>query len=69
MITLEFVPNEDRVSPPTAATLSMMMLATTPAGDAYTLQQYQAMFRRAGFGRCEMLEAPNSPQRVIRTEA
>jgi hypothetical protein len=32
----ELVPNPDRVTPPTAAAFSMMMLATTPAGDAYT---------------------------------
>jgi predicted methyltransferase len=30
----EFVPNPDRLTPPTAAAFSMMMLATTPAGDA-----------------------------------
>ena len=34
---LEFVPNEDRVSPPMAASFSLTMLATTTAGDAYTL--------------------------------
>ena len=35
-VTLEFVPNEDRVSPPMPAGFSMIMLTTTPAGDAYT---------------------------------
>ena len=35
-LTLEFVPNEDRISPPEAAGFSMMMLAGTPSGDAYT---------------------------------
>jgi len=48
-ITLEFVPNEDRVSPPTAATFSLTMLAVTDAGDAYTFREYEAMFRNAGF--------------------
>ena len=28
-ITLEFVPNEDRVSPPTPAAFSLVMLAST----------------------------------------
>jgi 2-polyprenyl-3-methyl-5-hydroxy-6-metoxy-1,4-benzoquinol methylase len=36
-VTLEFVPNEDRVTPPISAAFSMIMLATTRAGDAYTL--------------------------------
>jgi hypothetical protein len=35
-LTLEFVPNEDRISPPEAAGFSMMMLAGTRSGDAYT---------------------------------
>jgi len=33
--TLEFVPNEDRVSPPIPAAFSMVMLASTVAGDLY----------------------------------
>lgn len=33
-VTLDFVPQEDRVSPPTAAAFALMMLATNPAGDA-----------------------------------
>src|SRR5207245_8985260 len=40
-ITLEFVPNEDGVSPPTAAAFSLIMLAGTDAGDAYTFSQYE----------------------------
>ena len=35
-VTLEFVPNEDRVTPPEVAGFSMVMLVGTPAGDAYT---------------------------------
>src|ERR1019366_2944441 len=48
--TLEFVPNEDRVSPPMPAAFSMTMLASTPAGDAYTLSELTAMYHDAGFG-------------------
>src|SRR6185503_6104382 len=33
---VEFIPNDDRVSPPDAATFALVMLATTPAGDAFT---------------------------------
>lgn len=46
---VEFVPNEDRVSPPAAATFALVMLATTPAGDAYTFVEYADMLHRAGF--------------------
>ena len=39
VVMLEFVPNEDRVSPPMAAAFKLTMLAGTPAGDAYTLRR------------------------------
>ncbi|MBV8207165.1 MAG: methyltransferase domain-containing protein [Acidobacteria bacterium] len=50
----EFIPNPDRISPPTTAAFSMMMLATTPAGDAYTLAEYEQMLHNAGFSRSEL---------------
>ena len=34
--TVEFVPNDDRITPPMAAGFSMMMLGSTESGDAYT---------------------------------
>jgi 2-polyprenyl-3-methyl-5-hydroxy-6-metoxy-1,4-benzoquinol methylase len=46
---LEFVPNEDRVSPPMAAAFAMQMLGATPAGDVYTLADLNAMLKAAGF--------------------
>jgi 2-polyprenyl-3-methyl-5-hydroxy-6-metoxy-1,4-benzoquinol methylase len=48
-VTLEFVPNEDRVTPPTEAAFALVMLGTTPAGDAYTFPEFERMFRNAGF--------------------
>jgi 2-polyprenyl-3-methyl-5-hydroxy-6-metoxy-1,4-benzoquinol methylase len=47
---LEFVPNDDRISPPAAATFAMQMLGDTPSGDAYTLRELTAMLNAAGFG-------------------
>ena len=44
---LEFVPNEDRVTPPMAAAFSLTMLATTRAGDAYTFGELSSMYREA----------------------
>ena len=51
---LDFVPNEDRISPAVPAQFSLMMLATTPSGDAYTYPQYQTILRKAGFSRTEL---------------
>jgi 2-polyprenyl-3-methyl-5-hydroxy-6-metoxy-1,4-benzoquinol methylase len=64
-VTLEFVPNEDRVSPPTAAAFSMVMLGTTEAGDAYTLSEYDRMFQNAGFARNELHPLTPFPGSVI----
>ena len=65
VVTLEFVPNEDRVSPAIAATFSMVMLGTTAAGDAYTFSEYDRMFRSAGFNSNEIHPLPLSPGQVI----
>ena len=64
-VTLEFAPNEDRISPPALATFGLVMLASTGAGDAYTVGDYDQMFRNAGFARSEMHQLTKSPQRVI----
>ncbi len=47
-VTLEFVPDETRVAPPAAATFPLVMLSSTPAGDAYTFSEYDEMFRAGG---------------------
>ena len=52
--TVDFVPNEDRVSPPTPAGFALTMLATTECGDAYTFAEFDRMFRNAGFARSEL---------------
>jgi SAM-dependent methyltransferase len=63
--TLEFVPNEDRVSPPMPAAFSMTMLATTPAGDAYTFRELAEMHERAGFSAASAHAIPKSPHTVV----
>jgi 2-polyprenyl-3-methyl-5-hydroxy-6-metoxy-1,4-benzoquinol methylase len=65
VVTTEFVPNEDRVSPPQAAAFSLTMLANTAAGDAYTFSQLDQMFRNAGFSASELHENPRSLDQVI----
>jgi cyclopropane fatty-acyl-phospholipid synthase-like methyltransferase len=64
VVTLEFVPNEDRVTPAAAATWAINMLITTPAGDAYTFAEYVDMFRKAGFSSNALMRVPG-PQALI----
>ena len=52
---LDFIPNPDRVSPPTAAAFSMIMLVNTPSGDAYTFAEIESMAKNGGFSRIELV--------------
>ena len=62
---LEFVPNEDRVSPPMSAGFALTMLVSTASGDAYTFQEYASMYREAGFTRVTSQAVPNGPHTVV----
>jgi SAM-dependent methyltransferase len=62
---IEFVPNEDRVSPPDGALFAMRMLGTTVSGDAYTCQEIDRMLRDAGFGPSEARSLHPAPQQLI----
>ncbi|HUJ31733.1 MAG TPA: class I SAM-dependent methyltransferase [Candidatus Acidoferrum sp.] len=65
VVTVGFVANEDRVTPPRAAAFSLIMLGTTRGGDAYTHSEYDRMFRNAGFSRNELRPMPMGPQSLI----
>ncbi|HEY5403861.1 MAG TPA: class I SAM-dependent methyltransferase [Pyrinomonadaceae bacterium] len=67
-VTLEFVPNDDRVTPPEAATFSMMMLTSTPSGDAYTFAELEKMAANAGFSKSTVHPLPPSIQTVVISE-
>jgi ubiquinone/menaquinone biosynthesis C-methylase UbiE len=67
-VTLEFIPNEDRVTPPDTAGFSMMMLTSTPAGDAYTFPELERMFANAGFSRSTFHPLPPTIQQVVISE-
>jgi ubiquinone/menaquinone biosynthesis C-methylase UbiE len=67
-VTLEFVPNEDRISPPDSAGFSVLMLATTPSGDAYTFSELEKMFANAGFSHSTLHALPPTFQQVVVSE-
>jgi ubiquinone/menaquinone biosynthesis C-methylase UbiE len=64
-VTLEFVPNDDRVTPAETAAFSMIMLSSTPHGDAYTFTELERMFDDAGFTRSAHFRVPPLPESVI----
>jgi hypothetical protein len=61
----EFVPSSDRISPPTAAAFSMMVLAATPSGDAYTFAELERMSKDAGFERAELASQEIGINRLV----
>jgi ubiquinone/menaquinone biosynthesis C-methylase UbiE len=63
-VTLEFCPNDDRVTPLTPARFAITMLQSTAHGDAYTFRELDSMLRNAGFASSERQILP-SEQSVI----
>jgi SAM-dependent methyltransferase len=64
-LTLEFVPDADRVNPPATAGFALVMLATTAGGDAYTFAEYERVFAAAGFARSEFHPLPPTAQQAV----
>ena len=65
---LEFVPNDDRVTPPMAASFAMQMRGGTPSGDAYTLSELSAMLKAAGFTTVTSHPLPGPETVVVGTK-
>jgi hypothetical protein len=63
--TLEFVPDEDRVSAPMPAAFAMVMLASTTSGDADTLSELTGMYHEAGFAGINGHPRPMSPHTIV----
>jgi hypothetical protein len=62
---VDFVPDENRVSPPLPAMFAFWMLASTPAGDAYTAKELNQMAQSAGFNGATTRPLPPTPQTLI----
>lgn len=65
VVIVEFVPNDDRVSPPGAASFSLVMLGSTPDGDAYTFAEYSRMLADAGFHDVSLHPLPPTVQCAV----
>ena len=64
-VTVEMISDENRVTPPEAATFALVMLAGTPGGDAYPFSEFERMFHRAGFARSELHPLPPGFLRAV----
>lgn len=65
VVGVEFVPNEDRVSPPFEASFAWVMLGSTPKGEAYTATELAEMGRRAGFDATTIKPLPPTAASLV----
>jgi 2-polyprenyl-3-methyl-5-hydroxy-6-metoxy-1,4-benzoquinol methylase len=64
-VTLDFIPEPDRITPPSVAGFALTMLATTAHGDAYTFDEFRQMFAKAGFPRSNFHPLPPTMQQAV----
>ncbi|HEY0981092.1 methyltransferase [Schlesneria sp. T3-172] len=64
-VTLEFIPDADRINPPATASFALTMLATTAHGDAYTYAELEQVFQKAGFQKNEFRPLPPTMQQAV----
>lgn len=62
---VEFLMNEDRVSPRFPVMFAFQMLGSTPHGDAYTAREFEEMGRAAGFAGVIVKPLPPTPQSLV----
>jgi 2-polyprenyl-3-methyl-5-hydroxy-6-metoxy-1,4-benzoquinol methylase len=67
-VILEMAPNDDRVTPPMAASFSLTMLTSTAEGDAYTQTELMKFCRDAGFAKAEANPLSPTPQTAVVAE-
>lgn len=65
LVILEFVPNNDRTTPPPAATFALIMLANTDHGDAYTYTELARMCNNSGFKDPRPVALEGSPETLV----
>jgi 2-polyprenyl-3-methyl-5-hydroxy-6-metoxy-1,4-benzoquinol methylase len=68
ILAVEFVPNEDRISPYVPAVFAFHMLAVTPGGDAFTAKELDAMAREARFKGATVTSVAGSPESLVTIE-
>ena len=65
VVIVEFVPNEEHVSPPGPAMFSVAMLSSTPEGEAYSFKELSEMCRSAGFEGLQLVSLDPLPQSLV----
>jgi 3-hydroxy-5-methyl-1-naphthoate 3-O-methyltransferase len=68
LLIAEFIPNNDRTGPAGAMLFGINMLLHTADGDVFTMKEYRAWLKAAGFKRVRTLRTPAAPSPLILAE-
>lgn len=63
----EFVPNNDRNGPALPLLFGLNMLLATPSGDVFTMAEYRAWLKEAGFSKAATLPVPHVSPLILAT--
>ncbi len=61
----EFIPNDDRTGPPLAMLFGLNMMLHIPDGDVFTMKEYRAWLKDAGFKTVKAIRTPAAPSPLI----
>jgi ubiquinone/menaquinone biosynthesis C-methylase UbiE len=61
----EFVPNDERSGPAWPLLFGLNMLVNTPAGDVFTMREYRAWLKEAGFRKVAAMTGPEHVSPLI----
>jgi hypothetical protein len=64
----EFVPNDERSGPAAPLLFGLNMLINTPAGDVFTMREYRAWLKEAGFTKVATIPAPHVSPLILATK-
>lgn len=68
LVIAEHVPNDARTGPPLALLFGLNILLHTEAGDVYTMREYRAWLKAAGFRKVTTVPAPAPSPLILATK-
>ena len=68
LLIAEMVPNDTRTGPPFPLLFGLNMLVHTEAGDVFTMREYRAWLKEAGFRKVQTLDVPGPSPLILATK-
>jgi 3-hydroxy-5-methyl-1-naphthoate 3-O-methyltransferase len=65
LLIAEFIPNDDRSGPPLPMLFGLNMMVHVPEGDVFTMKEYRAWLKAAGFRNVKTIRTPSAPSPLL----